>query len=232
MIDVIKDIRIDLVRRSRVRLIFATQSDVGCRKVIARIANDGKDISIDSGVIAHANFLRPDGESGAVICKTNADGSVEFTIPLWALSVVGEVKCSISLFDEDGSKVTSAQFSLDVEAELYSGEDILEDPDYPLIVSMMSTLAGYSSAEDNRNIAEKERIEAEKQRQAQMKLLEDNGVVIVSDDPPAYKGAHVWINPSADDEVLVLEDGDLAAIDVALGEIIDIQNSLIGGDEE
>ena len=232
MIDVIKTIRIDLLRKSQVRLIFATQMDVGCRKVIARISNDGDDVSFDSGTVAYANFLRPDGESGAIMCKTNTDGSVEFTIPLWALSVVGEVKCSISLFGEDKSKVTSSQFSLDVEAELYSGDDVLEDDDYPLIVSMMSTLAGYSSAENDRNIAEIKRAEAEAQRQVQMKLLEDNGIVIVSEKQPVYENAHVWVNPSADDEVLILEDGDLAAIDTALGEIIEIQNSLIGGDGE
>ena len=70
------------------------------------------------------------------------------------------------------------------------------------------------------------------QKKEIQELIETFGTVVVSEEQPDVDTAHVWINPSADDEVLILEDGDLAAIDTALGEIIEIQNSLIGGDGE
>lgn len=210
MIEVKKKIRIDMLRKSQTRIVFATQNDVGFRRVEATVTNDGKPIAFDSPVVAHANFLRPDGESGAVLCNVKGEGIVGFTIPLWALSVVGEVKCSISLFGEENSRVTSPAFSIDVEAELYSGEDVFEDEDYPLITSLMSTLAGYTADEEKRKAAEEEREAAELERRELVKRIERYGVVIVSDEMPDLDGPFVWIDPSADEEIVIPEANDLA----------------------
>ena len=229
MIEVTKQIKVDLVRRSQSRLVFATQNDVGSRRIVVTVTDDGRPVEFDSGMTACAIFLRPDGASAATLCELGEGGTVAFTIPLWALCVVGEVKCSISLFGDGESKLTSSQFSLDVERELYNGNDIIEDEDYPLMTSLMSDIAGLVAEEEERQKAENERKLAEQAREDKMKLICDHGVVIVSEDEPEADMANIWINPSATAEVLILEDGDLAAIEDALDGIIAVQDELMGG---
>lgn len=209
MIEVIKKIKVDLLRKSPTRLIFATQHDAGLRRVAVTLTNDGKPIELGSGIVVHANYLRPDGVSGAVMCEITGSDTVEFTIPIWVLAVVGEVKCAIALFKEGNERVTSAPFSIDVESELYSGDDVVEDEDYPIMLSLMSTLAGFSAEEEERRLAESGRAEAELERQRTVDFIKSSCVVIASESEPNIDGAFVWFDTSSQEEIVLLEASDL-----------------------
>lgn len=163
MKEIVKKVRVDLLRRNKARLVFATQNDCLSRAVEVELTCDGEPYSVGAECCATANFLLSDGTSGACLGEI-VDGDVFFVVPMWALGVVGEVKCSVTLTDVGGKRLTSAPFSLEVEAELYSGSEIAEDSDYTLLTGLLAEMAAFSEAEAERASAEEARAQAEAEK--------------------------------------------------------------------
>lgn len=172
MTEITRKITVDLARRGNVRLIFARQNDFNSRRIVVNLTDGGVPFKVEKTNVAIFNFARPDGESGAFAGQIEDDGSVSIVLGGWPLSVVGEVKCSLSIFSDDEKKLTSADFYLDVEIALYIGEDITEDKDYSMLTALMSEISKINvierarhEAEVNRSYAENSRVMAENKRE-------------------------------------------------------------------
>ncbi len=172
MTEITRKITVDLARRGNVRLIFARQNDFNSRRIVVNLTDGGVPFKVEKTNVAIFNFARPDGESGAFAGQIEDDGSVSIVLGGWPLSVVGEVKCSLSIFSDDEKKLTSADFYLDVEIALYIGEDITEDEDYSMLTALMSEISKINvverarhEAEVNRSYAENSRVMAENKRE-------------------------------------------------------------------
>lgn len=176
MKDIYKKITVDLSRKSNSRLIFTRQNDVGGRVLMINLTDGGAPYSPEIGNSASLNFKRSDGVSGAVAATVGKMGIIIITIPQIALGAVGETVCSVSLYDGNGKKLTSSDFYLDVIEELYSGENIDDQPEYSLLQSVFTEVAKFTRAEEARDQAEKTREENEKAR-AQSESLRDEKLV-------------------------------------------------------
>lgn len=164
MTEIVRKISVDLSRRGNTRLIFARQNDRGSRRVSIKLTDCGRPYFVPSGTVATINILRSDGQSAAFAADLTEAGEIEFTLTLWALSAVGEARCSVSLYGGDQRKLTSADFTLDVLDALYSGDDIREDEECGLLTALLSEVSEFKVAEEERQDAEELRALGEGQR--------------------------------------------------------------------
>lgn len=147
MTEIIRKITVDLARKGNTRLIFATQNDQNSRKIVIHLTNAGIPYPVPKTATATVNFARPDGESGAFKANVESDGSVSIILSIWPLTVVGEVACSVSLFDGEEKRLTSSTFYLDVVSAVYSGEGIVEDENYSILTDLISEVSDFKEAE-------------------------------------------------------------------------------------
>ncbi|MBQ8408990.1 MAG: BppU family phage baseplate upper protein [Clostridia bacterium] len=164
MKEITKSITVDLLRRGNTRLIFARQNDALSRKILIALTAGGAPYPIPSGTQAILNVLRSDGQSSAFSAEVTDGGEVEVTLSLWMLSASGETRCSISLIDTEGKKLTSDDFTIDVLETLYDGEEIATDDNYSLLTALMADIALIEETESERIEAERLREENESAR--------------------------------------------------------------------
>ena len=187
MTEVLKKISVDLSRRGNTRLIFARQNDQGSRRVSIKLTDGGAPYIVPKGTVATVNILRSDGTSAAFSAELTEDGNVELSLGLWALSVVGEARCSVSLYGSGNKKLTSADFVLDVQEALYSGEGISNDESYTLLTSLVSEISEIKKVEEARVLAEADRAEAESlRREAEAERNEADDVRAINDSQFAH----------------------------------------------
>ena len=166
MTEITRKITVDLARRGNARLIFARQNDFNSRRIAINLTNAGVPFAVDKANVALVNFARPDGESAAFYGNVEDDGSVSIVLGQWQLAVVGEVKCSVSIFSDNEQKLTSSDFYIDVENALYMGDEISTDENYSLLVGLMSEISKINYAEEARKNAEKNRENSEFSRES------------------------------------------------------------------
>lgn len=164
MTEVYKRITVDLSRRSNVRLIFASQNDIGARNLMITLTDGGINYIPSNDCSATLNFKRSDEVCGAVAASILRTGDIVVEIPQIALAAPGITVCSVSLFDSEKNKLTSSDFSLDIGEEFYSGETIEDNPDYSLLQSLFAKMAEYATAESARAAAEETRKQNEDSR--------------------------------------------------------------------
>ena len=165
MKEISRKITVDLSRRGGTRQSFAVQNDKGTRNLRISLTDDGSPYRIGVGTVAALNYKRPDGICGAQSASV-VDGDVCVTLQAPAIGAIGNTVCTVSLFDGDGNKLTSSEFSLDVSEEIYSGEALDETPEYTLLDGVFSRLAEFETREAKRATAEEKRESAEAERKA------------------------------------------------------------------
>lgn len=166
MNEIIKELTVDLTRKSNIRAVFAKQFDSGTRKLLITLTNNGQKFIPPKGAVATVNIKRSDGESSGFAAKITDDSKIEVTLGAWALNTVGEVKCTVALYFDDNKRLSSPEITLDVGAELYTGDDIAEDEEYSLLTTLLSDCSAVLSDEIARKISENSRVDAEKLRQS------------------------------------------------------------------
>lgn len=177
MTEITRKITVDLARRGNVRLIFARQNDFNSRRIVINLTNGGVPFVVDKANVALVNFARPDGECAAFYGNVEDDGSVSIILGLWQLAVVGEVKCSVSIFSDNDQKLTSSDFYLDVENALYIGDEISTDENYSLLVGLMSEISKINYAEEARKNAEENRVNSESSRDSFEEKRQTNEII-------------------------------------------------------
>ena len=159
-----KRIDLDFSRKGSSRIVFACEKDRDSRQINVHLFDGGKKYIVPQNYIAAANYMRSDGKSAAYDAEILSDGSISIVIPYWALDVSGETKCSISIYNSNKGKLTSASFTIEVEKALYIGTDIATDGQYNMLIKLVSDVAAVNEVEAKRVEAEGKRVEAENLR--------------------------------------------------------------------
>ena len=190
MTEIIKQITVDLSRKSHTRAIFARQNDNLGRRLLITLTDNGKEYFVLPETVVTISVLLPNGTSAAYAAEVTRDGKVSFAPASQFLSTAGEMKCSVSLYDSNGLKLTSSSFYIDVEGELHSGEDITENEDYSLLTALLAECSEFKSNESSRIVAENTRKANETKRQeneAKRKANEEERIINASNYTNAEK---------------------------------------------
>jgi hypothetical protein len=170
MAQITKEITLDVVRENICGTVSAKQNDVDSRFLKIRITADRSSLDVAENAAVLINSVRPDGEKKAFLGEVNSDGSVTVPLTQWMLSLVGAVKCDISIIDE-GKRLTTMPFYVNVDEVIYDGEGISEDEEADFLCSLISeakeiqnTEAERVNAETARAISETERKNSETER--------------------------------------------------------------------
>ena len=165
MREISRKITVDLARRGSARSVFAVRNDKGARNLSISLTDDGAPYQITEGTVAVLNYRRPDDLTGA-LAATVENNAVQVELHPIVIAEVGVTACSVSLYDEQGNKLTSSEFALDVSEDLYEGAAIDVSPEYTLLDGLMKQVSEFTLEESERVNAENERAEAEKRRAA------------------------------------------------------------------
>ncbi len=127
MVEITKKLSMDVARQGYVPTITAKQFDKGSRFLRIRLTNEGKDIYVNPYALVMILAKRSDGTANAFAGEVNGDGTVTVPLTYWMLELAGRVRCSVSVTDEDGRKLSSIGFSVDVKRAEHAGDEIIED---------------------------------------------------------------------------------------------------------
>ena len=146
MIKIIKELNIEVSKPNIFQAVVAKQYDMNTRFIKATLVDGGDVIYIpndpDRSVQVVINANRPDGLSKGFDGVVNDDGTVTVPLHSWMLEMEGTVICDISVIDteaDDNKKLTTTSFTLLVEKASYGGDDVTNDPQYDVLVSLLET---------------------------------------------------------------------------------------------
>lgn len=153
MIEIIKELKIEVSKPNIFQAIVAKQYDMNTRFIKATLV-DGSDVIYipndpDRSVKVVINAERPDGQSKGFDGEVNDDGTVTVPLHSWMLELEGTVICDISVIDteaDDNKKLTTTSFTLLVEKAAYGGGDVTNDPQYDVLVTLLETCQDASAA--------------------------------------------------------------------------------------
>lgn len=202
MIQITREITVDVARINEFQAIIAKQSDYNSRFLRVTITNNGCPINIVEGSTVSMNALRPDNASQSFLGTVNEDGTVTVPLTSWMLELDGRVCCDISVIDENLQKLTTTLFTLHVEGAANPDINILQDERYPIIIQLLSELsniqskeAARDSAESQRQINETTRCQAEAQRVAAERAREEAEAIRTRSD---LTYIHIQSSPSSE----------------------------------
>ena len=183
-------ITLDVSKRSRLQAIAAKQYDRNSRYINVRLTNQGDFINIPLGSLVTINAERPDFQSKSFAGEVNADGTVTVRITYWMLELEGIVSCDISVEDAQSEKLSSLNFTIEVEHANYSGTEISDDdPQYDVFIQVLAGEADRVAAENERKANETERktseaarAQAEMTRQTNESTRQDNEAVRITNE--------------------------------------------------
>ena len=154
MIEIIKELKIEVSKPNIFQAVVAKQYDMNTRFIKATLVDGTDVVRIPSHptVKAIINAERPDGLSKGFDGEVNSDGTVTVPLHSWMLEMEGTVICDISIIDtaaNDNKKLTTTAFTLLVEKAAYGGGDVTNDPQYDVLVTLLETCQEASAlAED------------------------------------------------------------------------------------
>ena len=192
MIEIIKELNIEVSKPNVFQAIVAKQYDMNTRFVKATLVDNGEKITINQSPTLKViiNALRSDGESNGFDGVINDDGTVTVPLHSWMLELVGTVTCDISVVDtatDNNKKLTTTSFTLLVERAAWDGEGMSNDPQYNLLIELLNSCA--SAGE----VAEEA---LQKSEEAIARASDVRGIYIGSGDMPAEY--NVQIDPDSD----------------------------------
>ncbi len=145
--EVTKEITLDVIKPKALKMIIAKQNDTASRFLKVSLTNNGVPILIKPESTVAFNVKRADGQVKVLNGRVNDDGTVTVSLSKWVLEIYGIVQCEISVIETD-TKLTSLKFAIFVEENIYNDEDLIEDENYDLLVSMINQCSEKSKACD------------------------------------------------------------------------------------
>ncbi len=159
-----REITLDVSRANVFHAVIAKQHDANSRFLKATIADLGVKISVPMGAVVMLNATRSDKQKHAFLGDVNADGTVTVPLTSWLLELDGKAICDISIVAEDGSRLTTMKFALEIEPASCANSDVAEDENYDLLISLLSDVSESKAQEISRVRSEQVRITAEQNR--------------------------------------------------------------------
>ncbi len=126
MAEIINELTLDVARENRIQAVLGKQYDYKSRYLKVRIANNGEPIFVTAGTVVTINATRADKQNNSFLGEVNDDGTVTVPITQWMLALDDYVKCDISMTDPQGRKLTTANFTVEVEHSNYTGGNLAE----------------------------------------------------------------------------------------------------------
>ena len=158
MIEIIKELDIEVSKPNLFQAVVAKQYDMNTRFIKATFVDSGNKIYIDPDATVKVviNALRQDGQSKGFEGEVNQDGTVTVPLHSWMLELAGAVSCDISVIDtetDDNKKLTTTGFTLLVEQAAFGGDDITSDPQFDVLVALLEAGEVAQEALDKSNEA-------------------------------------------------------------------------------
>lgn len=126
MAEIINELTLDVARENRIQAVLGKQYDYKSRYLKVQIANNGEPIFVTAGTVVTINATRADKQSNSFLGVVNDDGTVTVPITQWMLALDAYVKCDISMTDPQGRKLTTANFTVEVEHSNYTDGNLAE----------------------------------------------------------------------------------------------------------
>ena len=126
MAEIINELTLDVARENRIQAVLGKQYDYKSRYLKVQIANNGEPIFVTAGTVVTINATRADKQNNSFLGVVNDDGTVTVPITQWMLALDDYVKCDISMTDPQGRKLTTANFTVEVEHSNYTGGNLAE----------------------------------------------------------------------------------------------------------
>lgn len=164
MAKIVKSLSLDVSRQNRIQAVVAKQYDKDSRFLKIQLTDEGEPIVVDLSSVVTINASRADAISKAFAGEVNEDGTVTVPITYWMLALDDKVGCDVSVVDAQGRKLSTLNFTIEVEHSNHSGDDISEDENYDLLVTLLAEVAEAKDAEAKRVVAENARVTAETNR--------------------------------------------------------------------
>lgn len=146
MAKAIRLLKLEVSQRNILQTIFAKQYDTDSRFLKIQLMNGTEQIIINPTSIVTINAKRSDNSAKAFAGVVNDDGTVTVPITYWMLELDDKVSCDVSVVDAQGRKLSTLNFTIEVEHSNYSGDDISEDENYDLIPSILAQVAETNDA--------------------------------------------------------------------------------------
>lgn len=143
MIQIIKEINVEVTKPNIFQALVAKQYDMNTRflKVTLMDCGDRIDVPATETTRVVINAERKDGQSKGFDGEINEDGTVTVPLHSWMLELDGTVNCDISVIDtatDDNKKLTTTTFTLLVEKAAYGGDGITSDPQYDVLIQLIN----------------------------------------------------------------------------------------------
>lgn len=164
MAEIIKSLSLDVSLQNRIQAVAAKQYDKNSRFLKIQMTDEGRPIPVEQTSVVTINASRADNTYKMFAGKVNDDGTVTVPITYWMLELDDKVSCDISVVDVEGRKLSTLNFTIEVERSNYTGEEISEDENYDLLLTLLEDITAAKTAEDKRVTAENARIMAENAR--------------------------------------------------------------------
>ena len=118
---IVKAIPLDVSAQNRIQAVIAKQYDKDSRYLKVQLMSDGSPLIVDGNNIVTINALRADGEAKAFLGTVNSDGTVTVPVTQWMLALDDQVTCDVSITNNDGRRLSTTNFKIDVEHANYDG---------------------------------------------------------------------------------------------------------------
>lgn len=164
MAEIIKSLSLDVSLQNRIQAVVAKQYDKNSRFLKIQMTDEGRPFPVEQTSVVTINASRADNTYKMFAGKVNDDGTVTVPITYWMLELDDKVSCDISVVDVEGRKLSTLNFTIEVERSNYTGEDISEDENYDLLLTLLEDVTAAKAAEAERVTAENARIAAENVR--------------------------------------------------------------------
>lgn len=149
MAKIIKEIRVDVSQPCNLQAILAKQYDCNSRFLKITLTDCGTKIDVSNTSKVTINTNRPDGQSKSFNGTANTDGTVTVPLPQWSLSVVGDLKCDVSVTDTStNERLTTMDIWVNVIEAANDNTDISENPDGEITVITPSRVINENSTND------------------------------------------------------------------------------------
>ena len=210
MIQIIRTVSADVVKRGATRQVYAKQNDLNSRFLNVHIQEDGKDIIVNANSTVILNVQRPDKLENMFYGSVNEDGTVQIPLTSWMLELEGTLLCDISIVYEGVAKLTTMQFNMYVEAAVCSDESIIETEDYSVIVDLLKrTEAATKNSEElreNCETATKEATKAKEDVDSALSELAEGGFIKSMVEQNKGEKISYWIGTRAEYDALEVID--------------------------
>lgn len=186
---------LDVAERQNIKAIVAKQYDYNSRRVAIRMMNRGEIVYIEQGAIVTINATRTiDGEKNTkqFLGEVGENGTVSVPLTEWILQDEGEVECSVSVYDESESKLTTLSFIVEVEHSEVTDGNVSEDENYDLLIELLAEVSEAKSAEVDRKRAEAQRVTDEMERMSAEETRSQNEAEREEKDAQRDIAFNVW----------------------------------------